>query len=85
MISSPTTRSTGFVAQGAQLFGGAGGAMSFMNVAAAMGGGGGGGAMGAAPAMTGAAGTGDPMMGTVTPRPHDGSSMTGSSMAGSMN
>ncbi|KAL9179561.1 hypothetical protein ACHAXT_008851 [Thalassiosira profunda] len=75
-----------FVAQGAQLFGGAGGAMSFMNVAAAMGGGGGGGgATGAAPAMTAGAGTGDPMMGTVTPRPHDGSSMAGSSMAGSMN
>ena len=81
-------KSIGFMAQGAQLFGGAagaGGAMNFMNMM---------GATGGIPSNVGdsmmgmgiqpsAGGPG--MMGTVTPRGNDGNaSITGSSMAESM-
>jgi len=78
---------TGFVAQGAQLFGGTGG-MDFMNMAALMGANGGAGAVGASMGMPGGGDNGAAFMGmvapAVTPRGSDAVSMAGSSMAGSM-
>mmetsp|Transcript_23710 Transcript_23710/g.50747 ORF Transcript_23710/g.50747 Transcript_23710/m.50747 type:complete len:254 (+) Transcript_23710:131-892(+) len=80
-----------FVAQGAQLFGGAGGSMDFMNMAALMGASGAGGgsaSMGMPSIATGGNGAGGAaslmgMPSMVTPRGNDGASMAGSSMAGS--
>eukprot|EP00578_Thalassiosira_sp_NH16_P007146 CAMPEP_0181122078 /NCGR_PEP_ID=MMETSP1071-20121207/25108_1 /TAXON_ID=35127 /ORGANISM="Thalassiosira sp., Strain NH16" /LENGTH=243 /DNA_ID=CAMNT_0023206997 /DNA_START=20 /DNA_END=751 /DNA_ORIENTATION=- len=79
-----------FVAQGAQLFGGAGGSVDFMNMAALMGmnGSGGGPSMGMSSSVPGANNGGAAsLMGTVTVTPrgnNDASSLAGSSMAGSM-
>ncbi|KAL7547341.1 hypothetical protein ACHAWF_010664 [Thalassiosira exigua] len=66
-----------FVQQGAQLLGGAGGPMDFMNMAALMGAGGGG---GGAPSMGGMPGAAPGGMATVTPRGTECSSMAGSSL-----
>ena len=80
--------STGFVAQGAQLFGGAGGGgMDFMNLAALVGGGangiGGGGAASFAPSVAPTSGNGMAMA-TVTPRDSGDASSMVSSMQSSM-